>query len=95
MTVTDVYVFGTLLKFNSARNLHFIKISFKKIARVNSFIIFCSTEEITKGRDGMHKNVNVGTRNDAKCSDVNTALKPTTGTKAARSVPNITCKSIN
>jgi hypothetical protein len=32
------------------------------------------------------------TRNDAKCSDVITALKPTTGTNAARSVPRTTCK---
>jgi hypothetical protein len=35
------------------------------------------------------------TRNDAKCSEVITALKPTTGTKAARSVPSITCKMIH
>lgn len=31
------------------------------------------------------------TKNDAKCSDVITALKPTTGTKAANKVPRTTC----
>lgn len=31
------------------------------------------------------------TKNDAKCSDVKTALKPTTGTNAANNVPNTTC----
>jgi hypothetical protein len=31
------------------------------------------------------------TKNEAKCSDVITALKPTTGTKAAKSVPKTTC----
>lgn len=31
------------------------------------------------------------TRKDAKCSDVITALNPTTGTKAAKSVPKTTC----
>ena len=31
------------------------------------------------------------TKNEAKCSDVKTALKPTTGTKAANSVPSTTC----
>lgn len=35
------------------------------------------------------------TRNDAKCSDVMTALKPTTGTRAARRVPNTTCNHIH
>ena len=30
------------------------------------------------------------TRKEAKCSDVITALKPTTGTSAARRVPRIT-----
>jgi hypothetical protein len=35
------------------------------------------------------------TRKDAKCSDVITALKPTTGTNAARSVPRITCRMIS
>lgn len=35
------------------------------------------------------------TRNDAKCSDVMTALKPTTGTRAANSVPNTTCQMSN
>jgi hypothetical protein len=34
---------------------------------------------------------NQHTRNDAKCSDVITALKPTTGTNAARTVPSTTC----
>lgn len=31
------------------------------------------------------------TKNDAKCSDVRTALKPTTGTNAASNVPKTTC----
>lgn len=31
------------------------------------------------------------TKNDAKCSDVMTALKPTTGTNAANNVPKTTC----
>jgi hypothetical protein len=31
------------------------------------------------------------TKNDAKCSDVMTALNPTTGTNAANNVPKITC----
>lgn len=31
------------------------------------------------------------TKNDAKCSDVKTALKPTTGTNAANNVPRTTC----
>lgn len=30
------------------------------------------------------------TRNEAKCSDVMTALKPTTGTRAANNVPRTT-----
>lgn len=51
-------------------------------------------KKIPQGRKGVHKPMNVYTRNDAKCSDVITALKPTTGTKAARSVPSITCKMI-
>lgn len=35
--------------------------------------------------------IDIQTKNDAKCSDVITALKPTTGTKEARSVPKTTC----
>lgn len=31
------------------------------------------------------------TKNDAKCSDVITALNPTTGTRAANNVPKTTC----
>jgi hypothetical protein len=31
------------------------------------------------------------TRSDAKCSDVMTALNPTTGTNAANNVPKTTC----
>jgi hypothetical protein len=31
------------------------------------------------------------TKNDAKCSDVMTALNPTTGTNAANNVPKTTC----
>ena len=31
------------------------------------------------------------TKNDAKCSDVMTALNPTTGTNEANNVPKITC----
>lgn len=31
------------------------------------------------------------TKKDAKCSEVITALKPTTGTNAARRVPKTTC----
>lgn len=31
------------------------------------------------------------TKKEAKCSDVITALKPTTGTKAANNVPKTTC----
>ena len=33
------------------------------------------------------------TRKEAKCSEVITALKPTTGTSAARRVPRITYKT--
>jgi hypothetical protein len=32
------------------------------------------------------------TRKEAKCSDVITALKPTTGTEAASRVPNMICR---
>ena len=35
------------------------------------------------------------TKNEAKCSDVKTALKPTTGTNAANSVPSTTCISMH
>lgn len=41
---------------------------------------------------GMKKEL---TKNEAKCSDVRTALKPTTGTKAANSVPSTTCIRIH
>lgn len=32
------------------------------------------------------------TKNDAKCYDVMTALNPTTGTNAAKTVPKTTCE---
>ena len=52
-------------------------------------ILYCGMEKNQERRR------NVDTRNDAKCSEVITALKPTTGTNAARSVPSITCKMIH
>jgi hypothetical protein len=52
-------------------------------------ILYCRMEKKQERRR------HVDTRNDAKCSEVITALKPTTGTNAARSVPSITCKMIH
>ena len=52
-------------------------------------ILYCGMEKNQERRR------HIGTRNDAKCSEVITALKPTTGTNAARSVPSITCKMIH
>lgn len=44
-------------------------------------------KKLTKNND-----IEQQTKNEAKCSDVITALKPTTGTKDAKSVPKTTCK---
>ena len=43
-------------------------------------------------RHNINRDLETGqlTKNDAKCSDVMTALKPTTGTKAASNVPKTT-----
>lgn len=61
----------------------------KTFARVGNNIVYCRM-----GKNKERRRL-VDTRNDAKCSEVITALKPTTGTNAARSVPSITCKIIH